>query len=293
MDTVFAETLLAVIETGSIAGAARRMAITPGAVALRIKRLEADIGTVLLQRTGRMVVPTGAASRLAESLGDIVARTADLRYLATEHSIVAGELRIGTIATASTGVLPMLLVSLLRSNPGLDIVVVPGTSAELCDMVLAGTIDAAIVVEPPLAPRKGETFEIWIEEPLVLIVPPGTTVVDPLALVARELFIRYDRRNWGGRIVDHWLKLNGLRVHDRIELDALDGIVAMVSAGLGVAVIPDWVGPRPTGSAVMTIGLPDAPVRRVGLYYRRLSPRQELIALLTPALRVSRSAAEG
>lgn len=288
MDTLFAATLLAVIESGSVASAARLMAITPGAVTLRIKALEKELGTVLLGRAGKTMVPTAAASRLIAPIRDIVARTADLRHLAMGKGEAAGELCLGTIATASTGILPRLIGALTRDHPRLDLFIVPGTSSELCEQVLDGTIDAAVVVEPPVPPRKGETFVAWLEEPLVLIAPAGLAEQPARLLIEREPFIRYDRRNWGGRIVDHWLKANALHVHDRIELDALDGIVAMVSAGLGVAIIPDWAGPRPQGVAVSTLALPPpTPVRRVGLYHRRLSPRQDLIALLTPAFRAA------
>jgi DNA-binding transcriptional LysR family regulator len=286
MDTVFAETLLAVVETGSIAGASRKMGISPGAVALRIKALESEVGVPLLGRAGNRVAPTAAASRLITPLSDIVARTADLRHLASGRGTVEGELRVGAIATASVGMLPRLLGALRRSHPALDLFIVPGTSSELCEQVLDGVIDAAIVVEPPTPPRKGEVFAPWVEEPLVLIGPCDMADEDPLVLIEGEPFIRYDRRNWGGRIVDRWLKANGLQVHDRIELDALDGIVAMVSAGLGVSIIPDWAGPRPSGAVVKTVKLPEpTPVRCVGLFHRRVSPRQDLVALLTPAFR--------
>lgn len=43
MDTIFAATLLAVMEEGSVVATARRMRLTPGAVALRIKALERDL----------------------------------------------------------------------------------------------------------------------------------------------------------------------------------------------------------------------------------------------------------
>ena len=48
MDTNFAATVIAVIEEGSIAGAARQLALTPGAVALRIKMVEAELGATLI-----------------------------------------------------------------------------------------------------------------------------------------------------------------------------------------------------------------------------------------------------
>jgi len=286
LDTNFAATVIAVVEEGSIVGAARRLGLTAGAVALRIKAVEAELGATLIGRAGRRIAPTAAVARLLAPLRSLVADTAELKRLAVDSQDVAGELRLGTIATASTGLLPRLLRTLAREHPHLDIYIEPGPSVELCERVLDGALDAAIVVEPPNALRKGELFTPWTKEPLLLIAPPDKSDADPLELLRTETFIRYDRGNWGGRIVDAYLRRSEIVVRDRFELDALDGIVAMVAAGLGVAIIPDWVGPRPQGAAVAQLSLPPpVPVRSVGLYSRRLSSRQELIALVTETFR--------
>lgn len=274
------------IEEGSITGAARRLGLTAGAVALRIKVVEAELGTTLIGRAGRRIAPTAEAARLLAPLRALVAGAADLRRLAAGTRDAAVELRLGTIATASTGLLPPLLRRLADLHPHLDIFIEPGTSLELCERVLDGALDAAIVVEPPTMLRKGERFTPWVGEPLMLIAPPGTDGADPLTLLRTETFIRYDRRNWGGRIVDDFLRRSAIVPRDRFELDALDGIVAMVSAGLGVAVIPDWAGPRPEGTRVTRLPLPPpVPSRVVGLYSRSLSPRQDLIALVSETFR--------
>jgi DNA-binding transcriptional LysR family regulator len=224
----------------------------------------------------------------------LVSGTADLKRQATSGERVAGELRLGTIATASTGLLPPLLRALTRRHPELDIMIEPGTSLELCERVLDGALDAAIIVEPPVVLRKGEAFVPWCAEQLVLIAPPAMRDADPMELLSRETFIRYDRRNWGGRIVDAYLRRIGVTPRDRIELDALDGIVAMVSAGLGVAIIPDWIGPRPKGTNVAQISLqPPVPARVVGLYRRALSHRQDLIDIVDATFRSTSAASRG
>lgn len=291
MDTAFAATLLAILEERSIIGAARRMGVTSGAVALRIKALERELGTPLIGRAGRAIVPTPAAYRLARPLAEIVACTADLHQIAKGGGGLAGELRLGTIATASTGILPELVARLLREHPAIDLIVEPGTSIELCEKVREGTLDAAVVVEPPSALGKGEMFARWIEEPLIMIVPRTLAGSDPVSLLGSAPFIRYDRRGWGGQLVDGWLRAQGLTVRSRIELDALDGIEAMVAAGVGVAIIPDWWGRRPAGSSVAALDLPPPiTTRKIGLYNRRLSRRQELVDLLTPAFQTGRKA---
>ena len=289
MDTVFAVTLLAVIEEGTVAGAGRRLGITPGAVTLRIKALEREFRTSLVARAGRSIVPTAAALRLVRPLGDIINQTRDLGRIANERQAPSGEIRLGSIATASTGTLPGLVASVVRDFPRVDLRIEPGTSDELKSRVLVGMLDAAIIVEGSRPLLKSETFVPWFEEPMVLIVPPGGRTTDPVSLIGSQPFIRYDRRSIGGMLVDDWLRKNEIYVRERLELDSLEAIVAMVAAGVGVSIIPDWRGPRPEGAKVDTIELPgSALVRRVGLYSKRVSARQDLIDLLTPAFRKQR-----
>ena len=241
--------------------------LTPGAVALRIKMVEAELGATLIGRAGRRIAPTATAARLLAPLRALVAGTADLKRLAANEQDVAGELRLGTIPNRQRrGLVRLLLRRLAEVHPHLDVFIEPGTSLELCERVLDGVLDAAIVVEPPATLRKAERFTPWVIEPLVLIAPPGTSPhSDPLVLLQTEVFIRYDRRTWGGRLVDAYLRRSGIVPRDRFELDGLDGIVALVSAGLGVAIIPDWVGPHPQDTSVARLPLPAAypyPYRR-------------------------------
>ena len=60
MDTRFIESFLAIVETGSIAGASRRLNLTQAALAQRLKALERDIGVPLVSRVGQTVKPTAA-----------------------------------------------------------------------------------------------------------------------------------------------------------------------------------------------------------------------------------------
>ena len=60
METSYLGTFLLVIESGSMSEAARRLEITPAAVAHQLKSLEKELGTRLLSRSGRTVAPTEA-----------------------------------------------------------------------------------------------------------------------------------------------------------------------------------------------------------------------------------------
>ena len=108
MDTRFLESFIAIVERGSIADAARHLGLTPAAVAQRIKALEDEIRQPLLVRAGRSVTPTAAGLGIIEKSRQLIRGVEDLKALAT-HNEFAGELKLGAISTALTGILPFML----------------------------------------------------------------------------------------------------------------------------------------------------------------------------------------
>lgn len=110
-------------------------------------------------------------------------------------------------------------------------------------------------------------------EPLVLIVPESAQGDDPAALFAQYRFIRYDRSQWGGQIVDAYLREKAIHVQEWLELDALDAIAAMVDRGLGVAVVPDWSPPWPEGLHIRKIRLAGGGIRQTGVLWRSSGAR--------------------
>jgi DNA-binding transcriptional LysR family regulator len=285
MDTNFLKTFLVVVEHGSLAEAARRQGLTPAAVAQRIKALENEIGAALLARVGQTVRPTVAGQAILGRAQDMVRNVRDLCALATDRE-VAGELRLGAITTAITSMLPDVLSSLVAHHPRLEIYVKPGTSVEFYQNVLDNDIDAALMVEPPMAIPKTLEWMTLRQERMILIAPATMARRDPLDLLTNEPFIRYDRNHWGGRLADACLQQLGIRPRERFELDSLSGIAVLVSRGLGVSVIPDWAPPWPEGLSLSRLEIPDCTVaRQIGLLWPRNSIRVKLIQALLDELK--------
>src|SRR5215467_7635900 len=135
MDTRFLESFITVIENGSMAEAARHLNITSAAIGLRIRTLEAEIGTRLLIRSGRSVRPTEAGAAILLRARDVLNRVRDLKSIATGDTI-AGELRIGVVQTALSGLLPAILNAMEGYYPEIAIQIKRAGSAELYPQVL-------------------------------------------------------------------------------------------------------------------------------------------------------------
>lgn len=282
MDTRFLETFIMVADCGSIAGAARRLNLTPAALAQRLRALEEDLGHPLVVRSGRTVQPTEEGLAILEHARSLVEGTRDLRAIAA-NGVPAGQLRLGATATAMTGVLPGVIAELSAIYPGIEYYVQPGSSVDLYHRLIDGGLDAAILVKPKFALPKTVDWLTIRREPLVLLAPDGVATDDLPTLFARMRFIRYDRNQWGGQIVDNFLRDTGLEVREWLELDALDAIAAMVDRGLGIAIVPDWAAPWPDGLRLSKTRLDDGEIRKTGVLWRRAGARQAAVTAFVDA----------
>lgn len=277
MDTQFLHSFVLTVDAGSMSEAARRLDLTPAAVAQQIRALERELGTPLLARAGRTVAPTEAGHRLAERSRGLLREFANLKAAVNEE-VATGELRIGAINTALLSLLPDALARFAKAHPQVHVTVQSGGSVELYEAVQRGELDAAICLHPQYAPPKTMAWALLREEPLVVLAPARLARREPHALLAREPFIRYDRGVGGGKQADRYLRRAGIAPRERFELGSLAAIAMMVDRGLGVALVPDIASPLTRGLKVARIALPLATEsRRFGIAWQRASVRARLV----------------
>jgi DNA-binding transcriptional LysR family regulator len=194
-------------------------------------------------------------------------------------------------------VLPAALAEFHRQCPGARTRVIPGLSTELVNLVDAGDIDLAAVIQPPYALQGDLRWTALTHEPFRLIVPRNTPTTrntsssDWEALLAREPFIRYDRASFGGRLVDHFLRRLQLKVQEACELDELDAIVGLVAHGVGVALVPQTALYRRWPKGVRAIDLGHHTFHRdIGIVHRDTrqmgDPARLLLTLIEQEARV-------
>lgn len=272
MDIRFLESFVTVAECGSIAEAARRLNLTPAALAQRLQSLEQTLGQPLVMRAGRTVRPTASGLAILSHSRMLIEGARDLPSIAANGE-PAGQLRLGATATSLTGLLPEIVDKLSRRHPKIEYFVQPGSSIELYHAVLSGKVDAALIVQPQFAMPKSTGWLPMRNEPMVLIAPRDIPLDDPHKVITGHPFIRYDRSQWGGNIVDRYLRQNQLKVREWLELDALDAIAALVSRKLGVAIVPAWAPPWPEGLQLGKKVLAQAGTRQIGVLWNRSGPR--------------------
>lgn len=266
MNTAMLSTLIEIVDRGSFAAAAERVGCTPSAVSLQVKQLEAYFGRPLFDRSARSVRATAFAVELAVVARDLVGRLEALR--ARRVAAVAGRLRLGVITSVQTDPLPRALRSVRDRHPDLDVVVSLNDSDALLGDLKASRIDAAVLVRPPAGGSSRLAWHDLARQPFVMLAPADAEGA-PTQLLQRLGWIRYDTALTGGRVAARYVGRVAPKVRCTMELRSIDAIVAMVSAGLGVAVVPQPRQPLLVAYPVRRLSLGRAgPVRRIALVHR-------------------------
>jgi DNA-binding transcriptional LysR family regulator len=283
LDSRFLQSLITVIEHGSIAQAARLLNLTPAAVGQRIRALESDLNTELLIRSGHKARPTEACIQLLPQMREIVLKCQDLEF-GWDPEGLSGVIRVGSISTALTGLVSSAIKEVRHGYPQMQVHLFPGTSKELHRQVTDGDLDLAVIVSPPTTENSLSTEALY-REPMVLITPDGPRVAVN-AMLRTEPFIAYDPTSWGGLIIQRYLDRNGLKPNVISVLDSPEAIANLVGEGLGVSIMPDWGGLNTQTRKLRLTPLPDLAEQRViSTIYRHDSSRLKKIELFNAMLK--------
>lgn len=263
-----------------MAAASRLLNISPSAIAQQLQALERELGAPLIVRVGRTVRMTEQGGRILTHARQLVRDVTDLKSIANDAA-VSGELRLGACTTPLTGMLPEILARVSARFPEVNVHIQSGNSAQLYGEVEAGNLDAAFVLEAPYPLPKTCDWKMLREEPLIVLAPAHLAHHGPHDLLANQPLIRYDRKLWGGRHADDYLRRHGIVPHERFELNALNAIAVMVDRGLGVSIVPDWSPPWPEGVSIIRLPLPIHEIgRRIGVVWSRGTIRMRLVNVL-------------
>lgn len=280
MNTTFLHSYLITVDSGSMSEAARRLDLTPAAIAQQVRTLEKEMGVKLLVRSGRTVKQTEAGAMLATHARTLLKDINHLKALLNTDS-TGGELRLGSINTAMLSLLPKMLIKFTKTQPDTKVFIYPGPSAKLYEDVLRGDLDAAICLHPNFVLSKSLSWVSLCKEPLVLLAPKNLSMNNPMEILKNKPFIRYDRNVGGGKLADQCLRRMGITPNERLELNSILSIAMMVEAELGVSIVPDINSPLLNALHIKKIALPQALDHRdIGILSQRTSLKTRLIKAL-------------
>lgn len=226
--------------------AAQRLGMLPSALGRFIRLLEEDLGTRLMTRTTRSVALTDDGAVLLREARDLLAGADALAAkFRTRGRKKAATVRVGAIDSAAARLLPMVLHDFRKQRADVTVQLVEDKTLRLLPRLLSGRLDLAFV-RPPENPDKRLEFLFLFHETAVVAVSDQHPLASKKRVTIADLkdqpLIVPERRS---RPHSHDLTMKlfaeaGFDAHIVQIADEKQTIVNLVSAKLGVAIVPKW-----------------------------------------------------
>lgn len=281
---------LAVAETGSFTRAADRLFLSQPAVSQAIKKLETEMGVVLLARTARGIQLTPEGKVLFSHVQDALRLiAAGERNVAEMQQLNRGEIRIGASDTLCRHYLLPVLDRFHREYPQIRLHVTNRTSQETVALLRAGHIDFG-VVNLPISDDRLVVYEGPMLQDCFVVGDRYRSLSEaavPLSELAQHPLLLLETGSVTRSYMDAFFEAHGLRVTPEIELGSIDLLMEFARIGLGIAaVVRNFVRAELERSDLFEVATePLIPPRSVGLIVPRDVPLPSAAEVLIAQLR--------
>jgi LysR family transcriptional regulator, hydrogen peroxide-inducible genes activator len=285
--------LAAIAEQRHFGRAAQACNVSQPTLSSQIKKLEAELGVTLLERTNKRVALTPVGSQILQHARRALAETAQIETVArAARDPLLGPLKLGVIPTLAPYLMPLILKPLKQEYPGLTIELWEDQTRALVDGLRNHKLDAALLATETDAP---EITEIKLfDEPLLAAVPAthrlaGSKKVDEEALTD-ELLVLAE----GHCLANQALAACGVRhghAHIRgglrgaMQAATLETLVNLVAAGYGSTLIPALAADSLGRRGVIVLPLARSSYRTVRLASRPGFPRPQALRAIEKVIR--------
>ena len=250
LDLVQLEIFKAVAEHGSISAAAQHIHRVPSNLTTRIKQLEADLGVELFIREKLRLRLSPAGWTFLEYAKRILALVEEAR-LTVAGEEPQGAFSLGSLESTAAVRIPALLAAYNQQYAKVELDLSTGPSGTMIDGVLSGRLAAAFVDGPVLHPSL-EGVPVF-EEEMVIIAPLNHAPIHRGQDVNGQSIYAF-RANCSYRHhFERWFTQDAAVPGKIFELESYHGMLACVSAGAGLALMPRSMLESMPGCATVSV----------------------------------------
>jgi DNA-binding transcriptional LysR family regulator len=221
-----------------VSRAADELRIAQPSLSRAIARLEADLGVPLFDRRGRQVrlnrSGAGFLRRVDQALREL---DSGRRELADTAGLDAG---LVAVAAENLRILTDVLAEFVQQHPGIRFQLFQSSAPVMRQQLDSGQIDLCLASQPLTGPEL-RTMDISREE-ILLAVPPAHRLASrrhiDIAALAGEPFITTRPGHWPRALADSLFAAAGVRLTVACEGDDPSALRGLISAGLGVGLLP-------------------------------------------------------
>ena len=282
--------LVALADLRHFGKAADACFVSQPTLSTQIRKLEDELGVVLVERAPRKVMLTAAGLDVVQRARRIVADVEQMREAARRsRDPESGTLRLGVFPTLGPYLLPHVVPTLRARFPQLELLLVEEKSDELLQRLREGKLDVALLALPLHDDQLHAEF--LFEEPFVLAAPQQHPLARRSALDAAELsdetlLLLEDGHCLRDQALDV-CRLSGAREKSGFRATSLETLRQMVAAGVGVTLLPALSVHEPIAQPANIRLVPfrgTAPSRRIALVWRKSSALDAFLHQLGDAI---------
>ncbi|MGE4367636.1 DNA-binding transcriptional regulator OxyR [Thermomonas sp.] len=269
--------LVALADLRHFGKAAEACFVSQPTLSTQIRKLEEELGVVLIERAPRKVMLTAAGQDVVQRARRIVADVDEMKEAARRsHDPASGTLRLGVFPTLGPYLLPHAVPALREAFPQLELLLVEEKSDVLLQRLRDGQLDAALLALPLHDEQLHAQF--LFEEPFVLAAPERHPLAQACGLHIDDLghetlLLLEDGHCLRDQALDV-CRLAGAQEKTGFRATSLETLRQMVAAGVGVTLLPALSvhAPvvQPAGIRLVPFADP-APTRRLALAWRKSS----------------------
>ena len=238
--------------------------VTPSALTRTIQRIEAEVEDRLFDRDNRSVRLTKAGEALKHYAEESIERWQELKNSIAASSALHGEISLYCSVTAAYSILPGILGRFRKACPEVQIKLQTGDAAQGLNRLRNGEVEVIIDALPEKSPA-GLEFMPLTDTPLVFIAPlafPETVSYDGPEIDWCKTPVIMAEQGLGRERLEEWFAARGIIPNISAQVAGNEAIIAIVSLGCGVGVVPGLVlekSPLQEQITVLDISPPLAP----------------------------------
>jgi LysR family transcriptional regulator, hydrogen peroxide-inducible genes activator len=275
------EYLIAVDEERHFHRAAERCFVSQPTLSGQLKKMEQELGVLLIERNNRQVSITEAGQVVLKHARTVLAEISAIKEAANYfQDPMVGDIKVGIIPTIAPYLLPIIMTQLNKHFPKLKIWLYEYQTHVLLDKLQKAELDFLILALPI---EKHDFVELDIfREPFRLAVNKSQKLAKKKKInlgdiAQQELLLLEEGHCLRGHILDVCM-LAGVQEQGQYHATSLETLRHMVGEGMGMTLIPELAVPAKTTKSdeVRYIEFSDPkPNRRIGMLYRKNSYREE------------------
>ncbi|MBV1921586.1 MAG: DNA-binding transcriptional regulator OxyR [Pseudomonadales bacterium] len=273
--------LVAVYDLNSFSKAAEECFVSQPTLSGQLKKMEIELGAVLMERSTRKVIFTPLGKIIAEEARDILNKVEHIKSLAKESDDpMQGDFHIGLIPTIGPFLLPKIVLEINTQFPQMNLFLHELQTDVLIDKLLKGKLDAAILAKLDWDYPIKE-FQLY-QEDFILAVSANDSLANTKQIVDRSVL---DGRSVLMLEDGHCLRDQALGVcfaaganeDKRYQATSMDTLLHMVATGAGITLVPEMACNKDIQGVEYLVFSKPAPNREVVIVTRNNIAREQAI----------------